>query len=215
MQIPLCRHCGYGGRAAVITEMVRHNLNCITGSNAMEAVFFRYARHVPPTRILLQRNGLHALRWFRLRYRQMRDLPSPGISPLRLLFTTELGYPGLPASHAHLKAISFYNYIAWDKKRMLAELEEGGIDVAALTHMHSDCLLSAIVDGLMRSAWSVGKKEMQLCCRVRDGRLSKEEAMEGIKAIRARKRPDVAILRDLGLRDDEIEGMFQVAPARN
>jgi hypothetical protein len=207
MQAALCRQCGYGIRAAVFTEMVKHELHSVWGKHTMDHIPFRYCREVKPFRFFFQRNGLSAIHSLRGRYRQARAVPSPGTSALRLLFSP-MGYPSMPESHAHLKNISFYQYIPWNKQRMLVELQTSGVDVQPLRSAHSDCRLPPVVDRVLQSAWTVGKLEIYICNLVRDGQLSKEEGLQQIQAVHETTF-DSSYLKDIGLSEEEITGMFQ------
>jgi hypothetical protein len=206
MQAALCRQCGYGIRAAVFTEMVKHNLHSVWGKHNLDYIPFRYCREVKPSQYILQRNGLSALRSWQGRFRQARALPSPGTSVIKLMLSP-MGYPSLPESHSHLKNISFYQYVTWNKQRMLAELQASGVDIEPLRSAHSDCRLPPIVDRLLQSAWTVGKKEIYICNLVRDGQLSKEEGLQQIQAARE-STLDTSYLKKIGLSDEEIVEMF-------
>ena len=207
MQAALCRQCGYGIRAAVFHEMVKHGLHSVWGKHNMDHIPFRYCREVKPSRYIFQRNGLSALRSLRGRYQQARALPSPGTSVLRLMLNP-MGYPSLPKTHAHLKNISFYNYIPWNKQRMLDELQENGVDVQPLKSAHSDCRLPPVVDRVLQSAWTVGKKEIYICNLVRDGQLTKEEGIQQIQEVREAVL-DTGYLREIGLSEEEVAGMLR------
>lgn len=202
MQAALCRQCGYGIRAAVFTEMVKRGLHSVWGVHSMEKIPFRYCQEVDLPHYLLQRHGLDAIQSLRLRHRQTLEVPSPGVSPLGLLFS-KMGYPTLPETSPNLKVIHLYSYIPWDKRRMLRELQEGGIDTQALASAHSDCTLPPIVDHILRRAWTVGKKEVYVSNLVREGLLTKEEGMTQIQAMRGAN-PDPAPLREMGLSEQEI-----------
>jgi hypothetical protein len=207
MQAALCRQCGYGIRAAVFNEMVKLELHSVWGKHTMDHIPFRYCREIKSSRFIFQRNGLAALRSLRGRYRQARALPSPGTSVMRLMLSP-MGYPSMPESHAHLNSISFYQYIPWNKQRMLDELQASGVDVQPLKSAHSDCRLPPVVDRVLQSAWTVGKIEIYICNLVRDGQLSKEEGLQQIQTVRETTL-DTSYLKDLGLSDEEIVGMFQ------
>jgi hypothetical protein len=206
MQAALCRQCGYGIRAAVFTEMVKHGLHSVWGKHTMDHIPFRYCQPVKTSRLIFQRNGAAAIRSLSGRYRQARDLPSPGTSALKLMFSP-MGYPSMPESYAHLKSLSFYLYVRWDKQRMLEELRAGGVDVQPLTQAHSDCRLPPVVDRVLQSAWTVGKMEIYICNLIRDGQLSKEEGIQKIQAVREAKF-DTSYLISIGLRDEEIAAML-------
>ena len=202
MQAAICRHCGYGIRAAVYTEMVNYGLHSVWGIHSMEKIPFRYNQDVDLRHYILQPRGLDAIQSLYLRYRQTREVSSPGASPRGLLFS-KMGYPSLPETAQNLKVLHMYAYIPWDKRRMLAELEESGVDAQALASAHSDCTLPPIVDHVLRRAWTVGKKEVYVTNLVREGLLSKEEGLKQIKAMRSIS-PDPAPLRDMGLSEQEI-----------
>jgi tRNA(Ile)-lysidine synthase TilS/MesJ len=85
MQAALCRHCGYGIRAAVYTEMVNHGLHSVWGIHPMEKIPFRYNQDVDLRHYLLQPHGLDAIQSLYLRYRQSREVSSPGVSTISLL----------------------------------------------------------------------------------------------------------------------------------
>jgi hypothetical protein len=207
MQAALCRHCGYGIRAAVYSEMVKYGLHSVWGKHTMDHIPFRYCREVKPTRFIFQRNGISALRSLLGRYHQARALPSPGTTALKLILSP-MGYPSLPKSHAHLKNISFYQYIPWNKQRMLDELQASGVDIQPLKSAHSDCRLPPVVDRVLQSAWTVGKKEIYICNLIRDGQLTKDEGLRQIQAIRETPL-DTSYLKVIGLSDDEISAMFR------
>jgi hypothetical protein len=206
MQAALCRHCGYGIRAAVFSEMVRHGLHSVWGKHSFDHIPFRYCLEVKTSRFIFQRKGLSALRSLHGRYRQAKALPSPGTSLLKLMLSP-MGYPSLPENQAHLKTISFFQYIPWNKQRMLDELHAGGVDVEPLKSAHSDCRLPPVVDRVLQSAWSVGKKETYICNLVRDGQLSKEEGLLQIQAAREASL-DTGYLKEMGLTEGEIAAMF-------
>jgi hypothetical protein len=207
LQAALCRHCGYGIRAAVYGEMVKYNLHSIWGKHTLDNIPFRYCNKVKPLRYLLQRNCLHALRALRGRFRQTREIPSPGVSPLRLIFSP-MGYPNLPNSHRHLKNLAFFSYIRWDKQRMLDEIRDSGLDTQALTSPHSDCQLAPIVDRLLQSAWTVGKKEIYVCNMVRASLVTKEAGLEQITKMREATL-DITPLLQIGLSQREIDKMLK------
>jgi hypothetical protein len=206
MQAALCRQCGYGIRAAVFNEMVKHDLHSVWGKHTMDHIPFRYCREIKSSRFIFQRNGISALRSLGGRYRQARALPSPGTSTLKLMLSP-MGYPSMPESYAHLKSISFYQYVPWNKQRMLEELQASGVDVQPLKNAHSDCRLPPVVDRVLQSAWTVGKMEIYICNLVRDGQLSKEEGLQQIQAVREAPL-DTSYLKEIGLSDEEIAGMF-------
>lgn len=206
MQAALCRQCGYGIRAAVFNEMVIRGLHSVWGKHTMDHIPFRYCREVKPSRFIFQRNGVAALRSLRGRYRQARALPAPGTSVQRLMFSP-MGYPSLPESQTQLKNISFYQYIPWNKQRMLDELQAGGVDVQPLKSAHSDCRLPPVVDRVLQSAWTVGKIEIYICNMVRDGQLSKEEGLQQIQAVRE-SQLDTSYLKSMELTEEEIAKMF-------
>jgi len=207
MQAALCRHCGYGIRAAVFTEMVKHELHSVWGKHTMDNIPFRYCREVKTSSYIFQRNGLSALRSLQGRYRQARAFPSPGTSTLRLMLNP-MGYPSLPENYLHLKNISFYLYIPWNKQRMLDELQASGVDVIPLRSAHSDCRLPPVVDRVLQTAWTVGKKEIYICNLVRDGQLSKEEGLQQIQMVREATL-DTCYLKEIGLSEVEIASMFK------
>jgi glutamine---fructose-6-phosphate transaminase (isomerizing) len=206
MQAALCRQCGYGIRAAVFTEMVNWSLHSVWGVHPLEKIPFRYCEQVDLPHYLLQPHGLDAIQSLRLRYRQTREVPSPDASPLGLLFS-QMGYPSLPGTSQNLKVLHLYSYIPWDKQRMIAELQECGIDTQALASAHSDCTLPPIVDHLLRRAWTIGKKEIYVSNMVREGLLTKEEGMTQIQVMRAAI-PDPAPLREMGLSEQEIHQLL-------
>jgi len=202
MQAALCRQCGYGIRAAVFTEMVNYGLHSVWGIHAMEKIPFRYCQPMDLSHYVLQSHGLDAIQALGLRYRQTLEISSPGASPLKLLFSP-MGYPSLPEASQSLKVLHLYSYIPWDKRQMLKELQESGIDTQALSSAHSDCTLPPLVDHILRRAWTVGKKEIYVTNQVREGLLTKEEGMAHIKAMR-NNLPDPAPLREMGLSEQEI-----------
>lgn len=203
MQAALCRQCGYGIRAAVFSEMANYGLHSVWGIHEMENIPFRYCQPVPLTNYVLQSRGLEAMRALKLRYQQTRQVTSPGASAVKLLFTP-MGYPSLPDSAKNLKVLHLYKYIPWHKDRMLAELQETGIDIQALTSPHSDCTLPSIVDQVLRRAWTVGKEEVYVTNQVRAGLLTKEEGLARIEAMR-NTRPDPTPLQEMGLSAQEIQ----------
>jgi hypothetical protein len=168
----------------------------------MEKIPFRYCQEVDLPHYLFQPRGLDAIQSLRLRYRQTREVPSPDTSPSKQLFS-KMGYPSLPETSQSLKVIHLYAYIPWDKRRMLVELQENGIDTQALASAHSDCTLPPIVDHVLRRAWTVGKKEVYATNLVREGLLTKEEGMAQIEAMR-NATPDPTPLREMGLSEQEI-----------
>jgi hypothetical protein len=206
MQAALCRQCGYGIRASVFNEMVKHGLHSVWGKHTMDHIPFRYCQEVKPARFIFQRNGVSALRSLQGRYRQARVLPSPGTSVLKLMLSP-MGYPSLPKSHTHLRNISFYQYIPWNKQRMLNDLQANGVDIQPLKSAHSDCKLPPVVDRVLQSAWTVGKMEIYICNLVRDGQLTKEEGLQQIQAVRESSL-DTSFLIEMGLSENEIAAMF-------
>jgi hypothetical protein len=207
MQASLCRHCGYVIRAAVFSEMVLHNLHSVWGKHTIDNIPFRYCTAVPLKRQIFQRHGLDGLRALHGRYKQSQEVPSPGAKPLKLL-RTSMGYPTLPESHNNLKSLVFFQYIPWNKKRMLMELEKDGVDIKALSSFHSDCNLAPTVDRVLESAWTVGKKEIYVCNMLRDGQLSKEEAWRQIQSLHSSVL-DTNFLEEIGLTRPEIEALFR------
>jgi len=207
MQAALCRQCGYGIRMAVFNEMANHELHSVWGKHTMDHIPFRYCREVKTSRLILSRNGLSALRSLQGRYRQARALPSPGTSILKLMLNP-MGYPSMPESHAHLKNISFYQYIPWNKQRMLDDLQASGVDILPLQSAHSDCRLPPVVDRVLQSAWTVGKKEIYICNLVRAGQLTKEQGLQQIQALHEAPL-DTSYLKDIGLSEEEIKAMFR------
>jgi hypothetical protein len=206
MQAALCRHCGYGIRAAVYSEMVKRELHSVWGKHSMDDIPFRYCQEVKSYHYLFQRNIAAALRSLRGRYRQVRALPVPGTSAIRLMLNP-MGYPSMPKSHLYLKNIIFFQFVSWNRQRMLDELEENGVDVRPLLNPHSDCRLPPIVDRVLQSAWTAGKKEIYICNMVRVGQLSKEEGLKQIQAVRDTVL-DTSFLRCIGVSDNEISRMF-------
>lgn len=207
IQAALCRHCGYGIRAAVFNEMVKNDLHSVWGKHTMDHIPFQYCQQVKPSRLVFQKRGMSAIRSIQGRYNQVKALPSPGMSTFHLMFSP-MGYPVMPESHAHLKNITFYHYIPWNKSRMLEELQASGVDVKPLFNAHSDCRLPPVVDRVLQTAWTVGKMEIYICNMVRDGQLTKEEGLQRIKA--ARQAPlDTTVLMDIGLSEEEIAGIFK------
>jgi hypothetical protein len=207
MQASLCRHCGYGIRAAVFSEMVRNNLHSVWGKHTMDHIPFRYCVAVSLRQQVLQRHGLDGFRALRGRYQQSKALPSPGSKPLKLLFTP-MGYPSLPESHRHLKNLTFFEYIPWNKARMLRELEQDGVDIRELSGFHSDCNLAPMVDRVLQSAWTVGKKEIYISNMLRDRQLSKEEAWQQIQTLHSNNL-DTTFLSEIGLTENEIDALFR------
>jgi len=207
MQASLCRHCGYGIRAAVFSEMTRNHLHSVWGKHTMDHIPFRYCVAVPLQKQIFQRHGLDGLKALLGRYQQSKALPSPGSTPLKLLLRS-MGYPSLPESHSHLKSLTFFEYIPWNKARMLSELEQDGVDIRALSSFHSDCNLAPTVDRVLQSAWTVGKKEIYICNMLRDGQLSKQEAWQQIQALHS-KEPDTSFLTEIGLTEGEIDALFR------
>lgn len=207
MQASLCRHCGYGIRAAVYSEMVRNNLHSVWGKHTIDHIPFRYCVAVPLKKQILQRHGLDGLRALYGRYQQSKDLPSPGSKPFELL-VTPMGYPSMPESHSHLKNLTFFEYIPWNKARMLNELEQDGVHIQALSGFHSDCNLAPIVDRVLQSAWTVGKKEIYLCNMLRDGQLTKDEAWQQIQRLHSIDL-DTSFLSEIGLTEGEIHALLR------
>jgi hypothetical protein len=207
MQAALCRHCGYGIRAAVFSEMVKHHLHSVWGKHPMDHIPFRYCREVPLYRYIFQRNGLPALRSIRGRFRQARALKSPETSVFTLMFSP-MGYPSFPKTATDLKNINFFQFIPWNKRGMLIELQKNGVEISPLMSAHSDCRLSPIIDRVLQSAWTVGKKEIYICNMVREGQLTKEEGMQQIQSGQNEVH-DTSYLKEIGLSENEIEAMFK------
>jgi hypothetical protein len=207
LQAGFCRHCGYGIRAAVYSEMIHHGLHSVWGKHSFDHIPFRYCTPIPLRRLVFQHRWLDALRALRGRFRQSKALPTPGTSSLKLLFSP-MGYPSLPKSNAHLKNLDFFQYIPWNKANMLAELQSNGVEIQPLTSAHSDCRLPPVVDRVLQTAWTVGKKEIYVCNLVRAGQLSTEEGLEQIETIH-QSAPDTSCLHELGLREMEIEALFR------
>jgi len=206
MQAALCRHCGFGIRAAVYSEMVSRNLPSVWGHHTMDKVPFRYCQAVDLKKYLIQKKWRYVVLSFFDKYKQMKKLKPPGFSIRNLLFN-QFGYPDISKSHQHLPKIPFFKYVQWDKDRMLKELKEAGIDTTVLLQPHSDCKLSPIVDHILRAAWTVGKKEIYVCNRIRSGQLSHEKGAEIISEIQLEK-PDPSILTEIRLKEDEAKKLF-------
>jgi hypothetical protein len=209
MQAAICRHCGYGIRAAVYSEMARRGIHSVWGQHTMDSVPFRYCLGLSVPRYVLQPAMAHAIRALTSRCQQMRDVPSPGISPLRDLLRG-LGYPELPKKYRRLKMLSYFNYVPWDKGRMVEELQAMGVDTGVFQKPHSDCALSPLVDHVLRAAWGVGKAEIYVCNRVRIGQLGHEEGLSMIAALRE-EAPRTEALEELGFSTDEIARVLQGA----
>lgn len=208
MQVAICHHCGYGIRASVFSEMALYNIHSIWGMHTLDTVPFRYCKDVNSINYFFQEHWYEALKFILSRYKQVTELPSPGESPLRLMFR-RFGYPSIPSSkHHHLEVIRFYDYVKWDKKRMLEELQSEGLNIEFFEHAHTDCLLSPVVEHILRSAWSVGKEEVYVCNLVRDGQITIEDGKELIGDLK-KNTLDINILRDIGLKDYEIDMIFR------
>ncbi len=210
MQAALCRHCGYGIRASVYGEMVSYNQYSVWGMHNMDEMPFRYCLNVKPNAYIFQKYWLAVLMTYVYRYKQMKLLPSPGVSPFRLI-SNEFGYPELPEKYAHLKVLSFFDFIPWNKSRMIKELNDAGIDTSFLETTHSDCVLSPVVDHVLRHAWGIGKKEVYICNRVRVGQLSKDEGIDQIEALLGEEL-DTSVLSDLGMTREQITSIFRKQP---
>lgn len=206
MQAAYCRHCGYGIRAAVFSEMVRHDLHSVWGKHTMDHIPFRYNQPVSLKQLILQKHGLAGLRSLFRRYQQAKVLTVPGNDPVKLMLSP-MGYPSLPETHIHLKNLTFFEYIAWNKQRMLQELQDNGLNIQELANFHSDCNLAPAVDRTLHAAWSVGKKEVYVCNMIRDGQISVEEGKRQIDALHAADL-DTTFLAEIGLTQSEIANLF-------
>ncbi|MBN1459919.1 MAG: hypothetical protein JXA57_10295 [Armatimonadetes bacterium] len=209
MQAAVCRQCGYGIRAAVYSEMARQGIHSVWGMHTMDTVPFRYCLDVGLLRYLTQPAARHAVQALRARWRQMSDITAPGVSPGQLLWRG-FGYPELPRGLSHLKVLRLFDFVPWDKERMIAELREQGVDTEAFLRAHSDCTLAPLVEHILRTAWGVGKAEIYVCNRVRARQLDRQEGLSMIISLRD-ERPRIEILEQLGLREVEIKRLFQHA----
>lgn len=206
MQAALCRHCGYGIRAAVYSEMVRLGIHSVWGMHTMDNVPFRYCLEPDLSSYLLQPHVYDAALTMYSRWLQMRDIPAPDQNPF-LLITKQFGYPTLPPRFSHLKVLSFFHYIPWNKKIMIDELSKEGVHVEVFQQIHSDCSIAPVVDHVLRAAWTVGKAEIYVCNRVRAGQLSTQEGREMIEKIRQEELPREQ-WEQLGLLSKEFEEIF-------
>jgi len=136
----------------------------------------------------------------------MAKLKPIGFNVFKLLFD-ETGYPEIPKSHKHLPVIKFFQYVPYNKGRMIKELDEAGIDTKALFSSHSNCIISPVVDHILSAGWIIGKREIHVIHLIRSGQLSADEGMELIKNIRTDKL-DTDVLSKIGLTDNEIYKMF-------
>jgi hypothetical protein len=202
LQAAFCRQCGYGIRAAVYSEMMSRELPCVWGIHTMDEIPFRYCLDLSLAKQVFQSKGIHALRSLWFRYKQIRSVPSPGNSLLNLL-RSQHGYPILPESKEGVNEFRFYDYVSWDRGRMLKELHADGIDVQPLVEAHADCRLAPVVDHVLRRAWSLGKQEVYVCNRLRAGQLERQEAERMIAKL-GEEELDESVLREIGLSEKEI-----------
>ena len=206
MQSALCRHCGYGIRASVYNEMIKQNLNSVWGTHNMDFIPFRYCKDIGLVKYIFQENWYYALRAILGRYIQIKNLSTIGNPIFKVIFK-QFGYPDMPKKYSHLKIISFFDYVPWNKKRMTSELKKDGFDTNFVKVPHSDCKLSPVVDHILRNAWTVGKKEVYVCNQVRAGQIDKEEGMKLINSIRSEEL-DTTFLKEIGLNNCEIERLL-------
>ncbi|MBN2382600.1 hypothetical protein JXQ70_06940 [bacterium] len=208
VQAAFCRHCGYGIRASVASTMVQYGVHSVWGKHTYDVIPFQFCLNVNLFRFLTSSKGIDAFKYLLGRYDQATKVPSPGLPP-RKLFFRKYGYPALLKPFDHLHNFAFFDFIAWDKEKMLDELNEAGVNTAFLIQSHTDCLVHKIYDRMLQNTWGAGQDEIHICNRVRTGQLTPEKGIEHIKEIRSRE-ISTDFLRDIGLTPSEIDALFTI-----
>jgi hypothetical protein len=133
-------------------------------------------------------------------------LRSPGYS-IKEILSRPFGYPNINRLYGHMPDVAFFDYVSWNKVNMLSNLKDAGIDTAVFRNPHSDCILSPIIDHLIRAAWTVGKKEVYISNQIRAGLLTIDEGEKLIAEAQSQKL-DPTILTEIGFSDNEITQIF-------
>lgn len=81
-----------------------------------------------------------------------------------------------------VKRINLPEYVRWDEKEIVRTLgevvcSEGGFD----GEMHFDCVMSPVADYLRKKKWGFGKKVQKYSALIRDGQMTRDQALEKLK----------------------------------
>ena len=113
------------------------------------------------------------------------------------------------------KRIDLPSYIPFVEKEITATLEQavqtpGGFSGG----MHFDCLVSSIPNWLRRRKWGFGKKTQKYSAFVRDGQMTREEAIDACEGADANNEPEALeyFMKMLDLTWDDIENAKNLSP---
>jgi len=89
------------------------------------------------------------------------------------------------------KRIDLPSYIPFNEAEMIHTLEEALHDVGGFSgEMHFDCLVSPVAKWLRRKKWGFDKKTQKYAAFVRDGQMTREEAMARAEGPDAEEEPE-------------------------
>ncbi len=90
------------------------------------------------------------------------------------------------------KRIDLPAYIQFNENKMVHELEQFLGNAGGFTgEMHFDCLVSPVAKWLRRKKWGFDKKTQKYAAFVRDGQMTREQAMERAEGPDAEKEPEI------------------------
>ncbi len=83
-------------------------------------------------------------------------------------------------------------YIQFNENQMVHELEQFlGSAVEFSGDMHFDCIVSPVAKWLRRKKWGFDKKTQKYAAFIRDGQITREQAMERAEGLDAEKEPEI------------------------
>ena len=113
------------------------------------------------------------------------------------------------------KRIDLPAYIPFNEKNITNELEEvlynrGGFSGG----MHFDCLVSTVANWLRRRKWGFGKKTQKYSALIRDGQMTREEALKQSERSDADREPEILnyFMEMLDLTRDDVERAKKLSP---
>ena len=113
------------------------------------------------------------------------------------------------------KRIDLPSYIPFNENNMITELEQALGNIGGFSGgMHFDCIVSSVANWLRRKKWRFGKKTQKYSALIRDGQMTRKEALEQSEGSDADKEPEILnyFMEMLELTRDDIERAKELSP---
>jgi N-acetyl sugar amidotransferase len=107
-----------------------------------------------------------------------------------------------------IKRIDLPSFLPYNEKTITATLENELYGPGAFSgEMHFDCMVSPVADWLRRKKWGFGKTTQKYSAFIRDGQMTREEALERAEGTNVDEEPEALtyFMKALDLTRDDIE----------